>query len=106
MDVVVRNNRTGKCYEKTIKITELWYNAPSQELLDSYEEVKKKHFNAAMAASRARLRHMEMKERNKMGKESGAYESGQLPQNPVPLNVPEVQERSASTISAIINEGH
>lgn len=103
MDVVVRNNRTGKCYEKTIKVTELWYNAPSQQLLDDYEQMKKKHFNAAMSASRARLRHLEIKERNKMAA-SGMNPESQIPTNPTPANTPEVQARNQNALLSIMNE--
>lgn len=105
MDVVVKNNRTGQCYEKTIKITELWYNAPSQEMLDQYEEMKKKHFHAAMAASRARLRHQEMKERNKMIS-SGAAPMTELAisPNPLPANTPEVQAQTQNALMSIMNE--
>lgn len=103
MDVVVRNNRTMKRYEKTIKITELWYKAPSQELLDQYEEMKKKHFNAAMAASRARLRHQEMKERNKIAS-TGIEQPEAIPKNPAPVMTPEVQDMSNNAILNIMNE--
>jgi hypothetical protein len=90
MDVIVRNNRTKKCYEKTIKIKELWLNAPSEELLEDYEKLKRKHFNSAMAASKARLKFQEIKERNKMssqGVDTGTEET--IPQNPAPIPQPQ-----------------
>lgn len=106
MDVVVRNKRTMKCYEKTIKVKELWYNAPSQELLDDYEVLKRKHFNSAMAQSKARLKMVEMKEKNKMasvGIETGMMAPPQnIQQNPAVAS-PEAQQRSNDTIVNILN---
>jgi len=104
MDVVVRNKRTMKCYEKTIKVKELWYCAPSSELLEEYEKLKRSHFNAAMAASKARLRFHEMKERNKMI--SAGIESQPVPTtaaNP-PSASPEIQAQSQNTIVSILND--
>lgn len=104
MDVVVRNKRTMKCYEKTIKVKELWYNAPSDELLEEYEKMKRSHFNSAMAASKSRLKLLEMKERNKMvsaGLETPTQPT--IPQNPSPSVSPAVQARSNDTIVSILN---
>jgi hypothetical protein len=105
MDVVVRNKKTMKCYEKTIKVKELWYNAPSDELLEEYEKLKRSHFNAAMAASKSRLKFLEMKERNKMA--SAGVEQAQHVQdfrpNPAVVVSPEVQARSQDTIVSILN---
>jgi len=112
MDVVIRNKRTMKCYEKTIKIKELWCQSPSTELLDDYERLKRRHFDAAMAASKQRLKFQEMKEKNKMssmGVESAPTQPiPQNPSNPInpanPINTIEVQQQSSNTIVTILNE--
>ncbi len=104
MDVVVRNTRTRKCYEKTIKVKELWYNAPSDELLESYESLKRKHFNAAMAASKARLKFLEMKETNKMASVGiGNITAPPILANPA-VSSPEVQAQTQNTIVSILND--
>lgn len=66
MDVIVRNKRTNKLYEKHLKIPELWYDAPSKELLKEYEIIKNRHFNAAMDSAKQRILAREQKDKKKM----------------------------------------
>jgi len=105
MDVVVRNKNTGKCYEKTIKVKEIWTNSPSEELLTEYEKMKRKHFDSAMAASKQRLKFQEMKEKNKMASAGvEAPPEPAIPANPAPAVSPAVQQQSQNTIISILND--
>jgi hypothetical protein len=108
MNVVVKNTKTNRYYEKTIKIKELWYNAPSEELLEEYEKRKRRHFNQAMAMARSKLRASELKQRNKLSAagvnpdgDAAAVQS--IPQNPAPVMTAQSQQATRSAIDSIIN---
>jgi hypothetical protein len=109
MNVVVRNMRTEQLYEKTIKIKELWYNAPSEQLLEDYEKLKRRHFNRALAMSRAKLQAVDMKQRNKLSA-TGINPDGEdgtpqtpIPQNPAPANTPSTHQETQNAINSILN---
>ena len=107
LDVVVKNLNSGTFYEKTIKVKELWYNAPSEEMLTEYEKLKRKHFNKTMRETRARLRAVEMKERNKLSAAGcnldGEEPNEPIPQNPPIPNTPQTQQATQSAMDHILN---
>jgi len=96
VDVIVRNNRTGTLYEKSIKVKELWFNAPSEDLLKAYDLRKRAHFNKVMRETSATLRAREIKEKNKQMKVGvNPDEVPHIQLNPAPAAA------SAATNSAI-----
>jgi hypothetical protein len=71
----IRNRTTGQCYEKVVKIPKLWFKAPSQGLLDEYEQLKNKHFGKSLGKAMDRIKRAEDKERNKNGGQDYGSES-------------------------------
>lgn len=65
--IQIRNRTTGECYEKTVKIPKVWFKAPSDKLLDEYEQLKNKHFGRSLTKATDRIRAAETKERAKSG---------------------------------------
>jgi hypothetical protein len=64
---MIRNNTTGERYEKIIKIPKVWFNAPSNEMLDEYEQLKDRHFGRSLDKAMDRIQKAEDKERKKSG---------------------------------------
>jgi hypothetical protein len=110
MNVIVRNKRTNNYYEKSIKVKELWYKAPSDELLEDYEKLKRRHFNRAMTLARSKLRASEIKQRNKLSA-MGVNADGEIASptaptiqsNPTPVITAESQANTQSAINSILN---
>lgn len=65
---IVRNKRTGRTYERDIKIKELWLNKPSDDLLSDYERLKDAHFKKTLREAQNKLKFREQKENARMGK--------------------------------------
>lgn len=105
MNVMVRNTKTGQLFEKTVKVKELWYHAPSEEIIEAYEQRKRRHFNQALTAARAKIRATETKTRNKM--QMMGIDTGEQPDyQPTQPALSVSQETSHNTISEIIGGGH
>jgi hypothetical protein len=65
--IQIRNRTTGECYEKVVKIPKIWFKAPSEGLLDEYEQLKNKHFGKSLGKAMDRIKNAEDKERKKYG---------------------------------------
>jgi hypothetical protein len=65
--IQIRNNTTGECYEKVVKVPKVWFNAPSDKLLDEYEQLKNKHFGHSLTKATDRIRAAESKSNAKEG---------------------------------------
>lgn len=63
----IRNRTTGQCYEKVVKIPKVWFKAPSNGLLDEYEQLKNKHFGKSLGKAMDRIKAADDKERKKSG---------------------------------------
>jgi hypothetical protein len=65
--IQIRNRATGECYEKVVKIPKIWFKAPSEGLLDEYEQLKNRHFSKSLGKAMDRIKMAEEKDRQKYG---------------------------------------
>ena len=65
--IQIHNKTTHEYYEKTVKIPKIWFNAPSDKLLDEYEQLKNRHFSRALTKAMDRVKYADEKERQKSG---------------------------------------
>lgn len=104
MPVIVRNMRTGHYYEKSMKIRELWYQAPSKELLKEYEERKRQHFEAALHVVKQKLKAKDEKDRRRTILTTGIDTGAAAPALPAAPVLPAgVEAKSKTLIESIIS---
>lgn len=103
MNVVIRNKRTGQLYEKNIQIRELWYQSPSEDILEEYEKRKKRHFDSTYKKTLGKLKLKDQMEKNKM--QMGGIDSGDENETPQKqtANAPAVTI-SDTTTQEVVNE--
>ena len=65
--VLVRNKTTGEVYQKVFKVPKVWLNAPSNSLLDEYEQLKHKHFGRSLDKAMDRIKKAADKSAKKEG---------------------------------------
>jgi hypothetical protein len=105
MELIIKNNTTGQFYEKTVKVRELWYKAPSKELLEDYETRKKEHFDRTMHSVKQRLKAKDEKDRRRMIMTTGIDPDMTTPVQSASPELPAGAEAaSQNIINSIIGE--
>jgi len=96
----------GNLYKKSCKVTELWFDLPSADILEEYEKRKQQHFKSIFKVTREKLKMNEIKERAAMEK-AGVFSSenrNPSPQTTAPAQVQATGRRYVGSIDENIAE--